>query len=524
MRWLYLCAAALVLCSCTSSGPEALPGAQPSPALPTDSPAPPPQVGAAPPGPHGPPQALLLHWPIEESDTPQGGRLSPIDPATAHTIEGFEPLDVEIPADVVLAPDGHRAAASIIPARTQYGPDATLHVIDLSNWTMRPVSGVPAGFSRPGHILWHPDGTKFYAIEETCATAGGEGRCFEPWRHAIWAVDAEAATGRLLTTTDFWADSVRVAEDGSKLYVLAHRGSTCCGIDVEGNPFIVVVDTSSGALSSEIPLPGLLLGQRTEARPGMPPDWKWNVQRSPGFAVSPRGDRAYIAHSDDARITVVDFERARVVRTASFDPAHDLLHRLGTWLLGRLATRAEAKGGLTFRTQVEVSKDDRYLFVTGTRDEPCPDEQYAVCASRPLGLRVVETSSMEVVGTFEDVTDIALTPDGAWLGAIGYYYDAANPNPDGRPRYIGRGARIIDLTSLDAGRIHVSAVINDAAIFRTVSTSLDGRYFYFHSYSPVEEPESTQRYRTHVDVFDTSMRQVLGRDFSHSASRVIAAP
>jgi hypothetical protein len=258
-----------------------------------------------------------------------------------------------------------------------------------------------------GLLTWAADGTVLYAVKEDV----------HPWPvgqpgsnvrgGAIWAIDPEGGEARELATVDhqiWWLEA-----SDSRLVALGFDSEQCCGLDIDGDPFVVTVDTATGELGEPMPIPGLVVGQRFEeqgeARTQM------NMLRYPDVAISPDGDRAYVAHADSELVTVIDLG-AGTLETVTPTRSQTLLGRLGSWLGAVFVSEASAKGGAYFRRQVELSPDGRWLYVTGTEAQICTNDQYNPCVENaPSGLRVIDTESMEVIAEHEGIGEIAFTAD-----------------------------------------------------------------------------------------------------------------
>lgn len=192
---------------------------------------------------------------------------------------------------------------------------------------------------------------------------------------------------------------------------LGFNSEQCCGLDIEGDPFAVTIDPSTGEVGEQIAAPGLILGQRREQPDGAATEI--NMLRYPDMAVSPDGGTAYIAHADDDRVTVVDLRAGEAV-TFTPERSRSLLSRFGSWLGGIFVSEASAKGGAYFRRQVELSPDGRWLYITGTGAEFCAGDEWFPCVdSAPAGLRVIDTGSMQVVAEQEGIGAISFSADGS---------------------------------------------------------------------------------------------------------------
>jgi hypothetical protein len=222
-------------------------------------------------------------------------------------------------------------------------------------------------------------------------------------------------------TIDFQVARLEVTATGT-LVVLGFHSGMCCGIDIEGPPFVLTIDPATGGLGEPIAVPSLVLGQRFEQPDGVATEV--NMLRYPDMTVSPAGTTAYIAHADDERLTMVDL-RAGEARTITPERSRSLLSRLGSWLGGIFVSEASAKGGAYFMRQVERSSDGHWLYVTGTRAEFCAGDDWSACMENvPAGLRVIDTGTMQVVAELGGIGAISFSADGrrilGWALALDY--------------------------------------------------------------------------------------------------------
>jgi DNA-binding beta-propeller fold protein YncE len=441
------------------------------------------------PRPDGEVAVLLADWGPRagwEPGRPGAGRaaLLPLHPESAEDLSGYVPIDIGHHYDAAVSPDGGLLAIARGP--TQEGNSRIFEVIDLETWEVRGFEGAPRGLSV---AAWDPGGARVYAQGADCSEPLSEGRCGSPWIRQLWAISVDSGAVELLAAHDFWITSTHVAPDGERLYALAHRTDVCCGIGIEEPPFVAVIEAKSGKVLGEIPLPEVITGQRWETLLDDQPEY--NILRTPGVALAPGGDRLYIAHAGEDRVTVVNLERLTVEQVADVSPPRSALSRLGTWLAGHLVSRAEAKSALYQRKQATVSPDGGYLYITGSADLPCHEQADFACTSHPLGLSIVDTESMRVLQREPDVSSFTLTPDGRRLLAIGFLRDYLTEEED---RTVGYGLKILDAETLDRiAHIWPGAVVSVGAV------SPDGRYAYLLSNGDGREVRADDPRRCETD-------------------------
>ncbi|MPZ97842.1 MAG: hypothetical protein GEU80_00670 [Dehalococcoidia bacterium] len=334
--------------------------------------------------------------------------MQPVDPVSLEPLAGWPPLDVSAASEPTVSPDRQFAALIDWDANS-------LGIVDLEVWSGPRWVEVPDQFWPRG---WSPDSSALLSAATACTQPLAEGRCGEEWRHEVWSVDPEAASASMVAELDAWPDELLV-RDASTAVLLMHRGDVCCGIEVQGEPFVAILDLGSGTVVAEIPLPDLVVGQRIEERE----HGTFGTIRRVALALHPDGRRLYIAHADEDRVAVVDLE-AEEVETFDLARERSLFSRLGGWLLGGFVSTAEAKGGLNFRKQMAVSADGSRLYIAGIEDHTCPDHEYFGCRSGvPLGLQVVDTASMQVVHEEPGIGRFEVAPGGRWLLGSGRYYE-----------------------------------------------------------------------------------------------------
>ena len=295
---------------------------------------------------------------LSTSDAGKQRAFRPVDAVTAFDLPGYaapyaEDRSFRIRA---ISPDGRLAAVSALS--TQESSSARLHLFRLDSWTTVASS---SGTLPLGSLVWSPDGSRLIGTRTICHGPRPEGRCDRRQRDLV-VIPVDGGTAlepQVLAELDFMIDALWIDPGGEKLYAFAWRSDVCCGIEIEGAPFVAVIDTRSGEIRAEIELPDLLVGQHMEQRGrGIQ-----SVRYGAGLAMAPDGSRLYVAHSDANRVTVIDLEALRVERTVDIEPA---LHALPVPVVA-LRTLREPRGG-EGRTGLHEAGRGHTGRATATRD------------------------------------------------------------------------------------------------------------------------------------------------------------
>ena len=258
-------------------------------------------------------------------------------------------------------------------------------------------------------------------------------------------------------------------------------------------------------------LPGVLVGQRHEEAA----DGEFNAIYLPARAMSPDGSRYYVIHPDTDRVTIVDLEEMSLERTVEIVKRKSPLERLASGFLGLFVSTAEAKGGLYMSKQTLLSPDGRWLYITGVEDG---DPHIPPYGRKPIGLKVVNTETMDVVYEEEGIGSIALSPDGRWLYGTGwaYEYTQVSANEFKSDNFRGWGLKVIDARSPT-----LLAHINPDGIYQQMAVSADGRYVYVMSEGLGDEEAALNQGRCStpcqlLNVFDVSSRQIIAERQIHA--------
>jgi hypothetical protein len=415
------------------------------------------------------PGVLLVDWgPLRgwERGAPGAGRgaLVPLDAETAEMLPGYEPFDMGHAFQEVLSPDGMQLAVAVSETQSSV---SSLLVIDLRSWTeldlrsARLSEGTPFGL---GPLGW---GAEEVLYAERGPRGGGSG--------TVYALDGERSRTWAVADFDFrfW-EPAQISRDGAAVYLFGYYSQECCGISVQGVPFVVAVDGVSGQELGRIELPELVIGQRHERL--FDNENEYNVIRYPAVVLSPDGTRMYVVHSDDDRVTVVDLDRLVVERSVVVSRPKSVLSRLGAWVLGRLASRAEAKGGVYRMKEAEISADGRLLYVTGRADIVCEEQPSFACVDNaPFGLQIIDLESMELVHEEPGIGQMAVTSDGRWVVGVAWAGDYRGDEWE----LVGYGVKILDARSGE-----LVAYVEPELRAEQVAVSPDGRFAYVVSEGP----------------------------------------
>ncbi len=339
-----------------------------------------------------PVDALLVEW--KEG----GGELTPLDSALK---SAAAPLPLVQAGAMVASPDGSLVTVPDAAGMSLYRVDPWQLVAKAVN-----VSGPHE------QLAWSPEGTKLHGIR---------------YGKRLREIDARTGETGELRELPLRADRFATIPGRETIVLLAYEGTDYAS-DVS-RVFLALVDTATGEVRSEVDLPAMSYGQRKESAGGQ----EYFAGYWPAFAISPDGRRAYIAHSDSEAVTVVDLDRMTVEKTVSLHAPRSRWARFAASVRGVFVSRAEAKGGLTFRREAMVSADGRWLYVTGSVARPCGF--FACEDNEPAGLWVIDTRTMQVVHREEGINHIAASPGGAYVAGSGVSFTDKGP--------IGRGVKLL---------------------------------------------------------------------------------
>lgn len=410
-----------------------------------------------------PPGVLVIDYGPREGWNSGGagaarGALVGLDAATGGELDWWEPLNTGQYTAREPSPDGRFVAFS----------GSYDFILETATGTRRPLPDEVPGLEL---LTWAADGEMVYGTFERIESSYTSSTGLRGVRGTeFWAVDAVSGEARMIGDGDFQVRTLRASPGGDLLYALAYRSEQCCGIDIEGAAFVAAIDIGTGAIRAELSLPGLVVGQRFEER-GQEGS-EMNILRSPGVALAPDGSRLYIAHADGGMVTTIDAARMTVVSTVVPERPKSAMGRLKSWAGGLLISDAKAKGGAYFTMEAAVSPDGRWLYVTGSGAEICETDEWFPCVdSAPMGLRIIDVDSMELVAEFEGIGHMVFTPDGGRVVGWGLAYDSrVSGDTDEQVRY---GPFVIDTASQE-----LTGQVEPPVAGPGLAVSRDGRYGY----------------------------------------------
>ena len=384
--------------------------------------------------------------------------LRPIDPASGQNLPGYT-LMPSVRGPAAISPDGRTAAFTVQPVSKD---PPHLELFDLKNW--RPAGTLDlSGYFREMH--WSRDGERLHLRTEVCAPSTEEAD--QVCESTIVTIDV--ASRKVLSRTPlppehlypsaaFDDASFAQAPDGRTVYLLGNS------VVNPSTARLLAFDLETGVVGEEVELPDVLWGARPE-----PGEGERFIDYFPAFVVSPDGRRAYIVHADTDRITVVDLEAMRILRSSGLTPRTSLFERF----LSFLAKDAHADGRSPFYEKMAtISPDGRYLYVGGGHALPARPDSWVVgpYADRSAGLRMIDTESLEIVAEIEpggecEYRNLAVHPSGRYLYATTFGTD---PGQAGVPR-CRAGLLVFDAHSLE---VIASRSGGGAVLFAPAAASL----------------------------------------------------
>jgi hypothetical protein len=199
------------------------------------------------------------------------GALRTTDAATAAPVAGMETLQFGygVPR-LSLSPDGTMLAAA---------SDGHLHLYQVETWRETWAFDVPLG-SVVG-LTWAPGGRLYVSAEQR-----------------LWAVNPADGALMRLADLDFRTDRGPLIDpSGNALYLFGFSLADPRAFIVEGDPFIAVLDPTTGRERARVPLAGVAVGQRHEERQGE----EFYAIYGPALALAPDGGRLFVVHAESER-------------------------------------------------------------------------------------------------------------------------------------------------------------------------------------------------------------------------------
>lgn len=392
---------------------------------------------------------------VTEDESARGLWGRPVDEATLDDPAEHDPVALGHHYTTAFSPDGSTLATVTWPTSGQAGGSLTL--IDLDQWGTRLLD--TAIESHVSEMLFDEDGTLYMAQphahgeilsrltpgSENTEPLAGLPEGFVPWEMQL------RGSGHLVL--------FGVPVDSSRPHF------------VDGPPRVVALDTATGDVIYETILEDVEAGQHesTATETGI-------SYHTPGVAWDLTRDLLYVVDAASGEVTVVDLIDGSVLPP----PTPSLTERLKRWLI----PPAQAKLVSGTDRQAVISHDGSRLYITGLRRELGERATGWRYTERPLGVSVVDTSTLEVRAHVDlPASEIELSPDGQHLITI--------HRPRGPDQTRPPGVSILDARTLEErGRF--------TGNIRLAGFSPDGRLAYLAQW---QQPE-TETFQTIVQIID----------------------
>lgn len=386
------------------------------------------------------PRTVLTDWDARE--------MQPVDPQSLRPLPEYEAIESGRWATNTVSPNGRLMFSESGLNQTGRG---LIHLYDLAEW-------------RELFTLDEPVGS-FYSV----AWSRDSERVYFGIAEQLWVLDVRKKEAKQLAAFDYPAAArgfqpirMDVSPDGSRLYLFAFNQADTNTSTPLGDPFLLAVDAESGDELARLALPDVLIGWRTQTVGGE----ERGMSYTPGLAMSPDGERYYVAHPDENRLTVVDLESLRIERVAT--PAREKSHF--DRAIGLFVSEAEAKSSNGNAKTILASPDGRYLYVAESRTLDPPAE----IASEGK-LTVVRADRMTIVSEQDGPARITLTQDGRRLLAWGssHRWLKTGEHEWSPADYVGYG-----VTVYDAATGEIEHRVDENGLYGWIIPGGDGRHAY----------------------------------------------
>ena len=236
----------------------------------------------------------------------------------------------------------------------------------------------------------------------------------------------QTATGRLFVLgRDPGIDFTAIGADGQSLddYTAAYERYA-----ESANDYVAEIDRDDGHEIARIELGGAIAA----------------------LLATPDQERLYLFGAGDGDLAVVDLGTMSLERRSlpTGGPWPSVFQPVGTTVVPAL------------------SPNGRRLYLTGSELFPCGTDLDTRCPPRPLGLRVVDLETNELLLDIPEVNRVAPSPDGRWL-------ITSRPGAEQGFELPGR-----TLTVIDAATFEVVAEIEMDEPFHMLTVSADSRFAY----------------------------------------------
>ncbi len=307
-------------------------------------------------------------------------RLQLVDPAT---LEALAP-PVEVPGYVsvdqhAVLPDGRLMLLS-------WGGDWRRGRLTLYDPAAGAMETIASPFSSGVRVLgYSPALTMVVLMDET---GDQEPELFDPFTKRTSSAGVELPDGE-------WYVEAALFDGGRKLALYAAPGHTEPGRP----PFVRIADLEARTLGDPVELEDVVHGLVEVAlEMRREPESPYGTVY-PGLAFDAEAGRLYVAHADGGGLTVVDLLDETTIYS-SLHSRPSLWARALSWLI----PPAEAKGNEpSAGVGAFLSSDRARLFVGGVATDAWrdPETNELHTLTRPLGVTVVDTVSLQVVATLD---------------------------------------------------------------------------------------------------------------------------
>lgn len=347
--------------------------------------------------------------------------LHAVDPATGETVAGFPPIDLgeNSSAEYARSADGTRLAvvesrgrvAESYAGGTSYRPSAdVLHIVDLH--TQRVVTTTLSGDAWVSTLVFSPDASHVALAQNA------------PEASTLVTIDTETGTRLAERTIEFRATLMTYADNGQTLVVYGQGRGLPPGIGEPPAPQVLLLDAGTLEPLWDQSLSNVRSGYWCQEECTKDHSRQVFVDWQPAVIPAHDGRRLYIVHSDEARLTTVEFDTG-TVRSV-------LLREQQSWLDRLLGVGvADAKSIPAGATkQAVLSRDGRRLYVVAQTRVPTGDgDSNSESIETDLAVRGIDVATGRLLAdrdidggssSYIWVHYIRLMPDGAHLLLSGW--------------------------------------------------------------------------------------------------------
>jgi hypothetical protein len=361
------------------------------------------------------PYLLVATW--KGKDGQGAASIYPIDSSTGEALPGFEPLLLKENGFVhEFSQDGNRLAVVAFQGQSCdsfsggsrcRGGRGELHLVDLPAWKDVHAALPVEGFVEA--LVFSPDASRL-----ALAAKSRDG-------YDLLILDGITGETLIQRSLEFPAELLAFTADSSSLVVYGTPLIEPAGIAQPDPPRAALLDAASLETRWEQELPEVISGSWCLENCEDSHEMLLFANYQPGIAISPDGQRLYLVHADEDRLTTVDFA-AQEVRTTDITEATSWFERL----LALTAGVAQAKGGMEGAVkQAALSADGRVLFTAGQAMYAEPDEQYGwTIEEEAFPVQAIELETGRSLASFKPdlqyTNNLRLSPDGAYLVLDGW--------------------------------------------------------------------------------------------------------